>query len=82
MNKLSILIPAYNEANIILQTLRKIREVKLIDGFLKEVIIIYDCSIDETAINGLNFVTNLTDHIRFKANAKSTMNSNGQESIE
>jgi glycosyltransferase involved in cell wall biosynthesis len=50
MNKLSILIPAYNEANTIQQTLRKIREVKLIDGFLKEVIIIYDCSIDETAI--------------------------------
>ena len=27
-------------------------------------------SIDETAISGLNFVTNLTDHIRFKANTK------------
>ena len=26
-------------------------------------------SIDETAISGLNFVTNLTDHIRFKANS-------------
>jgi len=50
MNKLSNLIPAYNEANTIQQTFRKIREVKLIDGFLKEVIIIYDCSIDETAI--------------------------------
>jgi len=48
MNKLSILMPAYNEANTIEQTLRKIMEVKLIGGFLKEVIIINDCSTDET----------------------------------
>lgn len=41
-------MPAYNEANTIEQTLRKIMEVKLIGGFLKEVIIINDCSTDET----------------------------------
>jgi len=39
-------------------------------------------SIEETTISVLNFVTNLTDHIRFKANAKSNVNSNGQESIK
>ena len=41
-------MPAYNEAKTIEQTLRKIMEVKLVGGFLKQVIIINDCSTDET----------------------------------
>jgi len=46
--KLSILIPAYNEARTILLILDKVLEVKLNDGITKEFIIINDCSRDET----------------------------------
>jgi len=46
--KLSILIPAYNESRTILLILDKVLEVKLNDGIIKELIIINDCSRDET----------------------------------
>jgi glycosyltransferase involved in cell wall biosynthesis len=46
--KLSILIPAYNEARTIHQILNKILAVKLIGGLTKEIVIVNDCSKDET----------------------------------
>ncbi|MFZ4543922.1 MAG: glycosyltransferase family 2 protein [Saprospiraceae bacterium] len=51
--KLSIVIPAYNEARTIHLILNKIREVQLINGIEKEIIITNDCSKDDTegAIN-------------------------------
>ena len=49
MKKLSIIIPAYNEATTIHLTLNKIRDVKLLNGFEKEVIIKNDCSSDDTS---------------------------------
>ena len=49
-------MPAYNEAKTIEQTLRKIMEVKLVGGFLKQVIIINDCSTDETEKVVLQFI--------------------------
>lgn len=48
MKKLSILIPAYNEGPTIHFILDKIRQVKLINGIEKEVIIVNDCSRDNT----------------------------------
>jgi len=45
---LSILIPAYDEANTIHLILNKILEVKLINGIKKEIIIVDDCSTDDT----------------------------------
>jgi glycosyltransferase involved in cell wall biosynthesis len=45
---LSIIIPAYNEGNTIHHILNKVKSVKLIDGFEKEVILINDCSTDNT----------------------------------
>ncbi|OKS86893.1 glycosyltransferase family 2 protein [Mucilaginibacter polytrichastri] len=53
INKLSIVIPAYNEARTIHLILDKIKAVELIDDIEKEVIIVNDCSKDETeaAIN-------------------------------
>jgi glycosyltransferase involved in cell wall biosynthesis len=53
INKLSIVIPAYNESRTIHLILNKIKAVKLIDDIEKEVIIVNDCSKDETeeAIN-------------------------------
>ena len=46
--KLSIIIPAYNEARTIHLILDKVKEVKLINGISKEIIIVNDCSTDNT----------------------------------
>lgn len=48
MPKLSIVIPAYNEARTIHLILDKVREVWLIGGYEKEVILVNDCSKDNT----------------------------------
>lgn len=48
LKRLSIIIPAYNEENTISQILDKIRNVRLIHEIEKEVIIVNDCSIDNT----------------------------------
>ncbi|NJM79429.1 MAG: glycosyltransferase family 2 protein [Flavobacterium sp.] len=48
MEKLSIIIPAYNEAKTIQTILNKIKEVELIYAIEKEIIIINDCSTDTT----------------------------------
>lgn len=46
--KLSIVIPAYNEGKTIHRILDKVRDVVLIGGVEKEVIIVNDCSTDNT----------------------------------
>src|SRR5689334_11726535 len=48
INKLSIVIPAYNEAKTVHGILNKISDVQLINNIEKEIIIINDCSTDET----------------------------------
>lgn len=48
MKKLSILIPAYNEANTIHLILNKVKSVELIQNITKEIIIVNDCSKDKT----------------------------------
>ncbi len=48
IEKLSILIPAYNEENTIQVILEKVREVELINGITKEIVIVNDCSKDAT----------------------------------
>ncbi len=48
MTTLSIVIPAYNEGGTIHHILNKIRSVALIDDIKKEVIIVNDCSKDDT----------------------------------
>ncbi|MEP7372307.1 MAG: glycosyltransferase family 2 protein [Chitinophagaceae bacterium] len=48
INKLSIIIPAYNEERTIAKILDRINEVKLIRNIEKEVIIVNDCSSDNT----------------------------------
>lgn len=45
---LSIVIPAYNEGNTIHHILNKVKAVSLIGGIQKEVIIVNDCSKDNT----------------------------------
>lgn len=46
--KLSVVIPAYNEAKTIHFILDKVLSVKLINNFEKEIIIVNDCSKDDT----------------------------------
>ena len=48
IRKLSIVIPAYNEGATIHAILNKVKEVNLTNGIAKEVIIINDCSKDNT----------------------------------
>ena len=48
IHTLSILIPAFNEAQTIHLILNKVAEVELINGIQKEVVIVNDCSTDGT----------------------------------
>lgn len=48
ISKLSIIIPAYNEEATIHLILDKVKKVNLVDEIEKEVIIVNDCSKDET----------------------------------
>ncbi len=48
VNKLSILIPAYNEAKTIHLILNKVKDVELVNGIEKEIVIVNDCSTDAT----------------------------------
>lgn len=48
IQKLSIVMPAYNEAPTIQLILDKVREVELPAGIVKELIVVNDCSKDET----------------------------------
>lgn len=48
MKKLSIIIPAYNESKNIPYVLNKIKSVELLNNIKKEIIIVNDCSTDDT----------------------------------
>lgn len=48
MNKLSVVIPAYNEERTIHHILEKLLRVELIDGLNMELVIVNDCSKDNT----------------------------------
>jgi glycosyltransferase involved in cell wall biosynthesis len=56
-NKLSIIIPAYNEGKTIHRILDKIKVVALTQNIQKEVIIVNDCSKDDTEEAILNYQT-------------------------
>lgn len=48
MKKLSIIIPCYNEEKTIIKLLTKVNAVSLLDNITKEIIIIDDCSTDNS----------------------------------
>jgi glycosyltransferase involved in cell wall biosynthesis len=48
IKKLSIIIPAYNEGSTIHLILNKVKDVELINDIEKEIIIVNDCSTDNT----------------------------------
>jgi len=55
ISKLSIAIPAYNEGRTIHLILDKIRQVELVDNIGKEIIIVNDCSTDNTQEAVMNY---------------------------
>lgn len=57
INKLSIIIPAYNEEKTIHFILDKIKDVNLINEITKEVIIVNDCSTDDTERAIMNYIS-------------------------
>jgi glycosyltransferase involved in cell wall biosynthesis len=61
MPKLSILIPAYNEGKTIHHILNKVKSVDLIGGYTKEVIIVNDCSKDNTEEAIHNYISKNPD---------------------
>ena len=56
--KLSILIPAYNEERTIHLILDKVRDVNLLEGASKEIIIVNDCSSDGTVVKIEEYIAN------------------------
>ncbi|MDG1914392.1 MAG: glycosyltransferase family 2 protein [Crocinitomix sp.] len=48
MQKLSIIIPVYNEVSTIAQVMHVISNLELIGGIMKEIIVVNDCSTDGT----------------------------------
>ncbi|WP_264520489.1 glycosyltransferase family 2 protein [Flavobacterium sp. N1994] len=55
---LSVIIPAYNEGPTIYKILDKIKAVSLIDTIEKEIIIVNDCSTDNTSDSVKNYILN------------------------
>ena len=60
-NKLSIIVPAYNESKTIHLILDKIKNVTLLNNIQKEIIIVNDCSTDDTGENILEYIKNNSD---------------------
>ena len=61
ISRLSIIIPAYNEEKTIALTLNRINEVKLIRNIEKEVIIVNDCSSDNTEAVVQSYIASTPD---------------------
>jgi glycosyltransferase involved in cell wall biosynthesis len=57
MNKLSIIIPVYNEGKTVHLILDKVKKVTLPQNIAKEIIIVNDCSTDDTAVAIQNYIT-------------------------
>lgn len=62
---LSIIIPAYNEAKTIHLILNKIKEVQLLNQMQKEIIIVNDCSTDDTEIAIQSYIS-LTPELKIQ----------------
>jgi glycosyltransferase involved in cell wall biosynthesis len=56
INKISIIVPAYNEASTISKILDKLIHLSLINDIQKEIIVVNDCSKDNTEVLIQNFM--------------------------
>lgn len=71
LEKLSIIIPVYNEGKTIQAVLDKVQAVRLIDNIKKELIIVNDCSTDDTEQVIKNYIdTNPNLNIKYFKHAK------------
>ena len=61
ISKLSIVIPAYNEARTIHLILNKVLDVTLINNITKEIIIVDDCSTDDTSQKIQEYINRRSD---------------------
>ncbi|NNK87699.1 MAG: glycosyltransferase family 2 protein [Flavobacteriaceae bacterium] len=61
INKLSIVIPSYNEGATIYRILDKVKAVRLLNDIEKEILIINDCSSDNTKESILDYITQNKD---------------------
>lgn len=57
IRKLSIIIPVFNEDTTVYEVLKAVTQVKLIAGIEKEIIVVNDCSIDESETKILKFIS-------------------------
>ena len=64
-NKLSILIPVFNEGETINIILDKISNITLLNNIEKEIIIVNDCSTDNTEQAILNYIKETNTNIRY-----------------
>jgi glycosyltransferase involved in cell wall biosynthesis len=71
INKISIIVPAYNEASTISNILDKLMNLSLINNINKEIIVVNDCSTDNTAAIVENIISaNPTSEICFISHEK------------
>lgn len=56
IQKLSIIIPVFNEDTTVYEVLKAVSAVTLINGIEKEIIVVNDCSVDESETKILNFI--------------------------
>jgi glycosyltransferase involved in cell wall biosynthesis len=56
VSKLSIIIPAYNEAATIGKVLSKVAAIELLGNIEKEVVVVNDCSTDNTETEVFNYI--------------------------
>ncbi|WP_179416011.1 glycosyltransferase family 2 protein [Mucilaginibacter sp. E4BP6] len=61
IQKLSIIIPAYNEGRTIHLILDKVKSVTLLNNISKELIIVNDCSTDDTELAIESYISENTD---------------------
>lgn len=61
MTTLSIIIPVYNEEKTVHRILNKVKNVVLIDEIKKEIIIVNDCSTDQTETQLLKYINENKD---------------------
>jgi glycosyltransferase involved in cell wall biosynthesis len=59
--KLSVIIPAYNEEKTIQAILQKVNDVQLIGSVIKEIIVVNDCSKDDTENKVMEYKHNHPD---------------------